>query len=225
MFQIREGVFETNSSSTHCVVVTKNHGNVPPLEPDHGSLIVVELGEFGWGPECFNDFYKKLQYVLTMIYETEYATELDIEIKGGNLPASARNEFQPDLFKNTFGFTQVDDLIYEYCGYRLEPLYAKYCGIDHQSCENYSDINDFLDDNDVSLPNLLFDTGIYIVLTDDNGGTRVEEFPELKGNIERVSPVRWDPDEDDEDISFHEREGRFRDEDAEEFPDFYEEEA
>lgn len=235
MFQIREGVFETNSSSTHCIVVTTDHGNASPLEPDSDHLIEVSLDEFSWGPECFSDLYRKLQYVLTMIYATEYRIELDIEIRGGNLTKEDRYKFHEDIFKDTFGFMQVNDLIQEYCGYGIKPIVNNIDDvyIDHQSCEDYSSLGDFLDAHDITLDKLLFDTGVYILVSNDNGGPNVQDFSELQGKVEKATPS-WgldpsdydddDEDWDDEDISFHDHEGKFEDTDAEEFPDYYDEE-
>ena len=241
MFQIRQSVFETNSSSTHCIVVTADNGNAPPLDPDGESRIDVQLDEFGWGPECFNDLYRKLQYVLTLIFETEYRTELSIERKSGNLEYD-RDKFYDDIFKDTFGFIQVNDIIQEYCGYGIRPIVnnVRDVYVDHQSCEYYSGLGDFLDEHNLTLEKFLFDTGVWVVISNDNGGPKVHEFNELQGKIDTVSRScdhnnyddyeededAYEEDEDsydDDEYSGHlSREGRFvyDDEDTEEFPDY-----
>ena len=61
MKQIRPGLFETNSSSVHAIVITKNNNieipkNLPPI------LEMVTIS-FGWEIDRYNDFPSKLQYL------------------------------------------------------------------------------------------------------------------------------------------------------------------
>ena len=51
--QIRQGVFETNSSSTHAICISKDHDTSKLKLPDSVSF---DHGEFGW--EC-----RKLRHV------------------------------------------------------------------------------------------------------------------------------------------------------------------
>ena len=48
MIQIRQGVFETNSSSTHSIVIQKK-----PVDADY-SYIVFNIGEYGWDEQEVN---------------------------------------------------------------------------------------------------------------------------------------------------------------------------
>lgn len=57
--QIRNGLFETNSSSTHCIVIADNYGE--------SSKVEFTLGQFGWEHEIYTDTHTKAQYLYTAI--------------------------------------------------------------------------------------------------------------------------------------------------------------
>ena len=61
--QIRKSVFETNSSSTHAICITKKKDNYKL--PDH---IDFEFGEFGWECKEYEDTYNKASYLITAIF-------------------------------------------------------------------------------------------------------------------------------------------------------------
>lgn len=71
--QIRKGVYETNSSSTHAICITKKNveNNVIPNHIDFC------IGEYGWEFEEYKDIYNKASYLITAIlsFEKEYADE------------------------------------------------------------------------------------------------------------------------------------------------------
>lgn len=60
--QIRRGTFETNSSSTHAICITKS-------EYRHNSFshIDFEIGEFGWENDEYDSLYNKASYLITAI--------------------------------------------------------------------------------------------------------------------------------------------------------------
>jgi hypothetical protein len=62
MKQIRQGVFETNSSSTHSVTI---YGSDHIVYPKY--IPVIEFGEFGWEQNLYPDYTDKLSYVITML--------------------------------------------------------------------------------------------------------------------------------------------------------------
>ena len=69
--QIRNSVFETNSSSTHSIAIPKNGGNTP-------NYISFHTDEFGWG---FGEA-DVADYFYTAIYETSNSgEEIDEKIK------------------------------------------------------------------------------------------------------------------------------------------------
>ena len=58
--QIRRRTFETNSSSTHAICITKDKCGL-------GTHIDFEVGEFGWENEEYSDRYSKASYLITAI--------------------------------------------------------------------------------------------------------------------------------------------------------------
>lgn len=60
---IRKGTWETNSSSTHAMVIKKETSLNLPKE------IHFNLGEFGWETEKYNDTNAKASYLYTALYE------------------------------------------------------------------------------------------------------------------------------------------------------------
>lgn len=62
---IRKGVFETNSSSVHALIVPKKY-DAKELE-ERARLIdgTIEAGEFGWGYDEYTDAYSILSYIWT----------------------------------------------------------------------------------------------------------------------------------------------------------------
>ena len=62
MVKIRSGVFETNSSSTHTIVVTERK-----TEP--GAIVDFQIGEFGWEIERYASVDEKASYLYTLSCE------------------------------------------------------------------------------------------------------------------------------------------------------------
>lgn len=63
--QIRKGVFETNSSSVHSIVIYKNATNLTIP-----STLSFTLGEYGWEINVLTTPYEKAQYLYTALYCT-----------------------------------------------------------------------------------------------------------------------------------------------------------
>lgn len=63
--QIRKGVFETNSSSTHAICITKNEIDKNQL-PDH---ISFKYGEFGWEFAVHDDTSTKASYLYQAVLD------------------------------------------------------------------------------------------------------------------------------------------------------------
>ena len=76
MRQIRSGLFETNSSSIHAIVITTN--NNIEIPKDLPPVLEMETVNFGWEIDKYNDFPSKLQYLYNACesYET-YKPKLD----------------------------------------------------------------------------------------------------------------------------------------------------
>ena len=58
--QIRQGVFETNSSSTHSLCINAGNRYIPNMR-----RLKIETGEFGWEEETYYGMDDKLSYALT----------------------------------------------------------------------------------------------------------------------------------------------------------------
>jgi hypothetical protein len=172
--QIRRSVFETNSSSTHSVSISKkksNYYNNSCLKKYIGfdNKVHVEFGEFGWEIEHYNSPYSKLQYITTMLIETEGRDISTVE----------------ELFE-TDGFKLINEAISNYCNCdgiwidsRIEmksyewdgevEVYISHDGyIDHQSHEDYNSVQDFLDDYGVDVTKFVFDEGVCVITDNDN---------------------------------------------------------
>lgn len=175
MKTIRNNVFETNSSSTHSVSISYKNASLYDndclddyIELDDNK-VHVRFGEFGWEIESYSLPYDKLQYVVTMLVETE----------GNNLTSV------DDLWK-TEGFKLINDAVADYCNcdgiwidedMKLdsytwggkEHYYISHEGfIDHQSCEGYESVQDFLDDYGVNITDFIFNTGVVVHTDNDN---------------------------------------------------------
>ena len=67
MVQVRNGVFETNSSSTHSICISKK-----PVQIPKDYTIHFNLGEYGWEHECRGD---TANYLYTAICEDPHLIE------------------------------------------------------------------------------------------------------------------------------------------------------
>lgn len=61
--QIRKSVFETNSSSTHAICITKKKDDYKIV-----NHIDFEFGEFGWMCKEYSNTYSKASYLITAIF-------------------------------------------------------------------------------------------------------------------------------------------------------------
>lgn len=161
---IRNSVFETNSSSSHSLSIVKR-GVIKPstLSVDTDKKVHVTLGDFGWGYEELCTQEEKLSYLCTMIAMTEGA-----KCK------------QPDQLYKTAGFRQINSVIKDHCkcnGVIIDDMgtydraYKRIAWngyIDHQSYEDYTTLNDFLQHYNVDILNVLFNNKITIIIDNDN---------------------------------------------------------
>jgi hypothetical protein len=162
MKKVRRSVFETNSSSTHSVSIRKGdvRDSYLTVNPDDNK-VHVELGEYGWGYESLRSQSERLSYLCTMLMMTEARSIKAIE----------------DIFE-TDGFKQINNLIAEKCNcdgiYLDDEIQIKDWGIDingyidHQSCEDYSNIQDFLNEYNTDIENFIFNDGVTVIIDNDN---------------------------------------------------------
>lgn len=71
MINIRKGLFETNSSSTHAICIGKNNHNL-----EIPSELTFKVGEFGWANEVHDDVLTLASYLYTALTEYYSGKEL-----------------------------------------------------------------------------------------------------------------------------------------------------
>ena len=167
---IRAGMFETNSSSCHSIMIpgTKSPEFNYDVFVNRDGYIHSSFGEFGWEIASHYSFNMKLSYALTMVAETEiYDTEF-YETEG----FKAIN----NIIKEK---TRAEGVIVDHPYFKREIWSDELTGrihswmshdgyIDHQSCEDYNSLNDFLKDYDISLERFLFDDNVCVYTDNDN---------------------------------------------------------
>ena len=90
--QIRSSVFETNSSSTHSIAISKK-----PVTA--GKHVCFEIGEFGWENSCVDIS----DYLYTAILEQSEADELLERLKEILDKHSIQYEFEAPIWRNSSG--------------------------------------------------------------------------------------------------------------------------
>lgn len=108
MKQIRNKVFETNSSSTHSISFSARdtlEDNTMPID-EYDGYIHATFGEFGWEIESYYDQESKLSYLLTMA----------AHLNGFYFWCVNESEFEEDLkkFIETEDFKTLSDEIASY---------------------------------------------------------------------------------------------------------------
>lgn len=79
---IRNGVFETNSSSCHSISIDKNKEFVFDfsLKPDEDGKVHLEMGEYGWEWFKDNDAYSKACYAATAFADNKTNLNLLVSV-------------------------------------------------------------------------------------------------------------------------------------------------
>lgn len=163
MKSIRRSVFETNSSSTHSVSICD--GDLIKPNIDNLGELNVSFGEYGWEYESYSYWESKVSYLLTMILETE-ANDIDI-----------KSNSWIEEFKELDGYKLLDKAIYDFLGIHIslenyktfDSRYRSNLGyIDHQSCEDYISMSDFLNWNNVDITDFIFNENIEVITDNDN---------------------------------------------------------
>lgn len=129
MIKTRKSIFETNSSSTHSIVIAG--GNVPSKLPEE---IEFNAGEFGWEWEIYNDVRSRADYLYTSILYCGLVDELIpiltetleswgitphfAELVKKECSCQSKEHYYYD-FKDTFGYVdhghENEDFVREVC--------------------------------------------------------------------------------------------------------------
>lgn len=123
MKQIRNGLFETNSSSVHTLSISKDGLEPSKLKLNKNGNIEVEFAEFGKDYMVYDTQYEKLQYLLSFIaYESGYyyCDVSDLE----------------ELYEH-YNFRTIRDAVCEYAGANDIVIVGEdNAYIDHQSADD-----------------------------------------------------------------------------------------
>ena len=160
---MRSNVWETNSSSMHTVTVRGKRN----INSNYriNNVIEIYLEEYGWDGDPCDDLSSKLAYAMSMVLHTEYPSFNHYD-----------EDFIVDqeILEELPGYQLLLNAIREH-GYcekivikRRDGAYYPYGYIDHQSFEDYSSLQDFLDDWHVDAETLLFDDNVTIWIDNDN---------------------------------------------------------
>lgn len=132
--QIRSSVFETNSSSTHSIAISKK-------KPVIGKYIRFGIGEFGWENDCADT----ADYLYTAILEQDECEELLDKLKEILDKYSIEYSFEEPEYKKSF------DGEYEWLAYGY---------VDH-SYELREFLNAILSNEDLLMRYLFGDSNVY----------------------------------------------------------------
>ena len=153
---IRQGVFETNSSSSHSISYNNDNTEVSRCLREVGTTVVITGGEFGWGYEELTTPYEKMQYVLTSVVSYENVENRLHE----SVLYKWIQEMVLDYSNETLVLEEVECEFYPY-GY-----------IDHQSSDLLTDKDYWQTDNEELFKNgikdLVFSDKYSIIIDNDN---------------------------------------------------------
>ena len=154
MIQIRKSVFETNSSSSHSLVISKkDRGYDYDLPVDENGILVIPFGEFGWGPDILRTPMEKLSYKLTDLMNSYSTCNKPPKELYKMINQNKEIEKLVNLIKHhcpkvkDVTFQLISDTYYP-CGY-----------IDHDSVGVA---------NNIETKRLIFDNSVIVIIDNDN---------------------------------------------------------
>ena len=172
--QIRQGVFETNSSSTHTISISKKNNGV--LDKLSNSTVEFVSGEFGWEFEVYNDTYSKASYLWTAIVKY-YEDQCKIENIKNNIEKVLDSKGIKCIFEPYIVSKSSDG---KYTWYDFE----RFAYIDHEY-----NLGEFLsglfpnegeDVNEELLLSYLFNPNSYVETGNDNDDTPESMYAKTK---------------------------------------------
>lgn len=141
---IRHGVFETNSSSTHSISIDSTDILLDTLEVRYDGKVLIGVGEFGWEQDEHRDAATKASY-------------LHMYCRDWVHPEDLKEKFYQNLKEVILEQTKADDVIFsnDPDGY-----------IDHQSVED-KDYHYIMEDKE-KIKNFIFNKKSILVTDNDN---------------------------------------------------------
>jgi len=137
---IRKSAFETNSSSTHSLVISNSVTVLETLPVDSNGNLDIYGMDFGWGPERYNDAASKLSYCF-------------LDSQGNNDMTDLLKESVIEYLNSVF-IPCKNITFHENDGY-----------IDHQSCGTSHEV--FHSKKDII--NFIFNRDCELIIDNDNG--------------------------------------------------------
>jgi hypothetical protein len=82
MKQIREGIYETNSSSSHSIYIASSNKNTiyDTIVPDENGVIKLTGGDFGWEEEKYYSAIEKANYAAQDVYRNQELSDMLAEV-------------------------------------------------------------------------------------------------------------------------------------------------
>lgn len=150
--QMRQGIFESNSSSTHVLCIPKDR-KIPAILPKE---LKVDFDEYGWTCDCRTDTF---EYLCTAIYDIGDVDVVDeaMETLSNILAKYGINLIKKDVKTNTTTWRDAPYRYYDIDGY-----------VDHAG-ELQDFIKDLFNDEEKLMTFLFGDSMIYT--GNDNSGT------------------------------------------------------
>lgn len=158
MIKIRKNVFETNSSSTHSLVVSNKERSYDYELPVEDGVLTIPFGEFGWGPDILVDPIDKLSYLITD------------RINIYDIPEDIKNDEDAiqELIMESEAIQEIVDVIKSCCSnvdevrFELGDSWNPFGYVDHQSCGTSRE-------DGLSIEEIAFSNKVIIMISNDNG--------------------------------------------------------
>ena len=158
MLQIRKNVFETNSSSTHSLVISNKERSYDYNLPVEDGVLTIPFGEFGWGPDILSTPIEKLSYLITDRIDLY---DLPEDIKDDEDAVQA-------LIMESEPICEIVDAIKYACPevkevrFEVGDSWHPFGYVDHQSCGTSRE-------DGLSIEEIAFSNKVIIMIANDNG--------------------------------------------------------
>ena len=170
MLQIRKNVFETNSSSTHSLVISNKERSYDYNLPVEDGVLTIPFGEFGWGPDILSTPIEKLSYLIT--------DRIDIY----DIPEDIKDDEDAvqALIMESEPIQEIVDAI-KYCCPEVKEVrfetgdsWYPFGYVDHQSCGTSHE-------DGLSIEEIAFSNKVIIMISNDNGDYYEDYFTSWDG--------------------------------------------
>jgi hypothetical protein len=170
MLQIRKNVFETNSSSTHSLVISNKERAYNYNLPVEAGVLTIPFGEFGWGPDILATPIEKLSYLVT--------DRIDIY----DIPDEIKDDDEAiqSLIMDSEPIREIIDAIKSCCSeveevcFELVDNWNPFGYVDHQSYGTSRE-------DGLSIEEIVFSNKVIIMISNDNSDYYEEYFTSWDG--------------------------------------------